>query len=229
MKKTIALILISAIFLVSCDENILIQVRRTVTKTIVLNYDINGKGSFSQTSFINSDHILRQFDKEAGYFGSKIEKLDIHDFKFGAAVDARNTAQTLVLSAVLKNICYSGSGCSDIKILDDTRTIQIQSSVAMDVLTGLGAVVGIDKTNLTLHNAIASVNATGAAAIKKVLENAFFKEGKFARIDVELNGKVPSNQQVVLKATIVMNASLTYIKCEEAYAGIIFGGDSVCK
>lgn len=225
MKKIIALISVSVIFLFSCDEETtLIRVRRTVTKNIVLNYNINSKGSFSSTSFINSSQILYEFDKEVGFRGSEIEKLDINSFELGAEVDAKNTAQSFVINALLKQICYLDRGCSDIKILDDTKTIQIQSNKAGDLFNVLGAATGIDKNNITLHNAIDAVNATGAAAIKEVLENAF-KEKKFARIDIELNGKVPNNQQAILKFTIVMNASLTYIKCEPTEIGFIFGAD----
>ncbi len=225
MKKIIAFISVSVIFLFSCEEETTkIKVSRTATKTIVLNYDINSKGSFSSTSFVNSNQIINEFDKEAGFRGAEIEKLDIHSFKFGAAVDAKNTAQSLVLGAVLKEICYFGNGCKDITIIDETKTIQIQSSVAMDLLTGIGAIAGIDKKNLTLHNIISSVNATGAAAIKEVLENAF-KNDKSARIDIALNGKVPNNQQIILKCTIVMEASLTYTKCEESEIGFLFGPD----
>ena len=229
MKKLIALISISFVLLVSCDEeNISILVRRTITKNIVLYYDINNKGSFSSSSFINSYDIIRQFDDNAGFLSSEIEKLDINSFSFGAEVDARNTAQSFVINAILKQICMPGIPCQDIKILDDTKTIQIQSNTAQDLLNGIGAVVGVDKKNITLHNAIDAVNATGAAAIKKVLEGAF-KENKSARIDINLNGKVPNNQQAILKCVIVMNASLTYLKCEPKEIGFFFGGDEKCK
>lgn len=230
MKSIISIILVSVIFLLGCDEeeNIFIKVRRTATKNIVLNYDINSKGSFSSIGFINSFDIIHQFDKEAGWLGSEIEQLDINSFSFGAKVDAKNTAQSFVINAVLKQICLPSVSCQDMKILDDTKTIQIQSNTAQDLLNGFGAVIGVDKNNITLHNAIEVVNTTGAKAIKEVLENAF-KNDKSARIDIALNGTIPTNQQAVLKFTIVMNASLTYVKCEPKEISFIFGGDLECR
>lgn len=230
MKKHILLLFfsISVVFLYSCDESISIKVRRTVTKDIVLNYNINSKGNFVSSSFINSYDIINQFDKDASFIGSEIERLDIQTISLGVQLDPKNTAKTLVLNILLKQIGYGQSGKQDIKLVDDTKTIQIQSNTATDILSGIGNVIGIDKNQITLHNVIELVNTAGATAIKNTLEGAF-KNNKAARIDIDLNGKVPNNEQAVMKATINISASLTYVKCEPAYAGIIFGADEECK
>lgn len=229
MKKYIVLVLISIVFLYSCDvSETYIKVSRTVTKDIVLNFNINSKGNFTSSSFINAGDIIMQFDDDPYFRGSEIETLDIHSIALGVQLDPKNTAKTLVLNILLKQIGYDGTGKQDIKLVDDTKTIQIQSNTATDILSGIGNAIGVDKNKITLHNVIDLVNTVGAVAIKNTLENAF-RERKAARIDIDLNGKVPNNEQAVMKATISMNASLTYLKCQAAEAGFIFGMDEECK
>jgi hypothetical protein len=217
MKKSVIFLVISLCFLCSCTSYI--KVTRTVTKTINFNYNINQTGNFTGSSSIGGTTFAQLFaDADTKFFSAKIEKVDVQSVSIGANLAAGNTAQQVQVGATIES--FEGKKT----LLNDTKVIQLQTNVATDILSGIGNVTGLNDKNITLHNAIDLLNATGAIDLQNALKKNLSELNGVVYIN--LNGKVPPNQKMVMSLSIQVTASVTYSSCEDT--GIPFLGDSSC-
>ena len=206
MKKYSLLLVLCVGLLCGCKS--FIRVTRTVTKTINLPFNINQTGSILSSSIIDGQTFASYFaDNNSSFYGSKIEKVDVQGLSIGANLDAGNTAQQVQIGAMIQTTYGTKV------LLNDSKVIQLISNPVYDVLSGLGNVTGIDKKNTTLHNAIDLINTTGAVDLQKALkENLSTLNGA---ITINLTGKVPANQRLVMNLTIQFTATVTYSTCED--------------
>ena len=214
MKKSYLLLVLCVVLLCGCDATYM-KVTRTVTKTVTLPFSINQTGSVLSSSIIGGQTFAKLFaDNNSYFFGSKIEKVDVQGLSIGANLDAGNTAQQVQIGAMIQTTYGTNV------LLNDSKVIQLISSSGYDLLSGVGNVTGIDEKNITLHNAIDLINANGAVALQKALkENLSNFNGA---ITINLTGKVPANQRLVMNLIIRFTATVTYSTCEDT--GIPFLG-----
>ncbi len=216
MKKNIFFLAIFFSFLCSCTSYI--KVTRTVTKTQNVPYTINQVGDFTSREVIDANVIVRSLnDADAGFTRSKIEKVNIQSISVGALIGSGNTAQTLQLGATIQT-----SQLGSETLLNDSKVIQIQSSTAVDILSAVGNVTGLEK-NITLHNALDLINTGGATKLSQAIQNNLsILNSNDNRIAITLNGKVPAKQRLVMNLTLQYTVTVTYSTCEET--GIPFLG-----
>jgi hypothetical protein len=218
MKKTIILLALSVGFLCSCDKYS--KVSRTVTKNILLNYNIDQVGSFSSIAIIPNGKIIQLFnDNDNKFSQATIEKIDIQSISIGASVASNNTAKQVQIGATIQS--YFGKKV----LLNDSKLLQIESGIGSDALNAFGAVTGLDNKNITLHNAIDLINATGAADLSNALQKNLKAINVIDPIQIMLNGKVPQNQRFVMPISIQIAATITYSTCEKINV-FIAGGDN---
>ncbi len=219
MKKSYLLLVLCIGLLCSCDATY-ITVTRTVTKTITLPYSINQVGIISSKSIISGQTFASLFaENNSKFYGSKIEKVDVQGLSIGANLGVGNTAQEVLIKVIIETA--SGTNV----LLNETKGIQLISSSAYDFLSGVGNVTGVEK-NITLHNAIDLINASGAVALQKALkENLSNLNGS---INIFLLGGVPANQRLVMNLTIRFTATVTYRTCEDTKIPFM-GADDPCS
>jgi hypothetical protein len=204
MKKHFCVLFLLTLALQGCGNYI--QVNRTVSKVVVLPFQIDQTGKFQSTSTITGRDIVNLFDPDI--FGTdratKIERFDIKSVRISGDLNTqRNTASQVNVTATVS------SGSTSVLLLNETKMIRLSdSSLALDLL---GAATG---GSVSLDNALATLNALGVKEIQDAI-NGYLKNINTKPLIVSLSGQTSSNQRMVGTITIKIDASITYSRCEE--------------
>lgn len=206
MKITYIIPLFFVIVLCGCYRKSKFTI--TAPLKIDLSYNINQVGAFTSTKIINEVDITSKLAKNGYYFDDgKIDKVTLQSISAGANVEDANTAQTIQIEAMV-----DGDNGKKV-LLNKSQVITIESSRRGDILNALGTLVGVDKNNITLRNAIDLINAVGVKDFEGKIQN-MIEENINEGIKVDLNGYVPTNQRLVMNLNIQISLLITYSKCE---------------
>ena len=218
MKKLLFLLIISSIVLQGCYSIQKRKISRTVSKTIELNFAINQVGNFQSFQLIASRDIIDLFDPTNHSIASaEIQRIDIKSAKIGAEViKPANTATQVVLSADVMSGALLDKPTA---LLNKTKTISIGGD-GIDFGNVLGNAIGVSD-NITLHNALATLNATGATELKTILTENLTNINR-AGLSIRLNGEVPAGQRLVMNLKIAIDASISFTRCEEVPIMLFF-------
>lgn len=220
MKKLLFALMLSTILLQSCTYK-KVKVSRTVSKTLNFTFNVNQVGNFQSYQLMAARDIIALFDAENNsVVSAEIKGIDVKSVLVKVTLDPANTAQQVELST---DILTGALLNKPTPFLNKVKTIKISSGI--DIANLFGNVVGSDDAT-ALHNAIATVNATGTSELKKaLLENLqLINQAGFS---VRLNGTVPAGQRLVMTLTLAIEASITFTRCEEVLVDLsgafIFG------
>lgn len=211
MKKLLFLLLISSIVFQGCYSIQRRKISRTVSKTIELDFSINQVGNFQSFKLIASRDIIDLFDPTNHSIASaEIQNIDIKSAQIGAnVIKPANTATQVVLSA---DVMGGALLNKPTPLLNKTKTISIGGD-GIDLGNVLGNAIGASD-DITLHNALSILNATGAADLKQVLTENLTNINR-AGLSIRLNGEVPAGQRLVMNLKIAIDASISFTRCEE--------------
>jgi hypothetical protein len=218
MKTLLFLLLISSIVLQGCYSIQRRKISRTVSKAINLNFSINQVGDFQSFRLIPSRDIIDLFDPtKNGIASAEIHRIDIKSVNIGAnVIKPTNTATQVVLSADV----LSGALLNEpTRLLNETKTISIGGD-GIDFGNALGNAIGVSD-NITLHNALTILNKTGADKLKTILTENLTNINR-AGLSIRLNGSVPTGQRLVMDIKIVIDASISFTRCEEVPIMLFF-------
>lgn len=207
MKKQLFYLILLGYISQGCENYIL--VRRTVSKTITLTFNINSVGAFSSPYTITPDQITNLFDPDIfANGGSQIERFDLKSFDINGVVDPqRNTAKEVTVKADIT----SGTPTALLKemkliLMNNNQFLQDVKDI-FNVSTG-----NIDK-GISIENAILGFKKEGVAKIQLTITDNL-KGFNQTPLNIMLTGSAPAGR-VAGQIIITIEASITYSRCEK--------------
>lgn len=208
MKKQLLFLILVGFITQGCFNYIL--VRRTVSKTITLTFNINSTGAFNSVSTITPDQITNLFDPDIFTNSqSQIERFDLKTFDIQGIV---NPQQNTATEVTVKADITSGT---PMPLFKQTKLILMTNNQWLqDVKDIFNASTGNVDKGLSIANAILALKAEGVGKIQQTI-NDNLKGFNQTPLNIMLTGSAPAGQRVVGQIIITMEASITYSRCEK--------------
>lgn len=194
MKKQLLLSVITGLLLQGCNNYI--KVTRTVSKTLVVPFQIDQAGNFQSNSSITGKTVIDLFDPD--FFRTdrahEIERFDVKSVQISGALNPqRNTATSVTITAGVV------LGLSAAPLINEGKMVRLaDNSLAFEASTGSSTFL----------------NKAGVEQIQKTI-NHYFTNLATEPLSIVLLGKLPANQRLVGTITITVDASITYSRCEQ--------------